>query len=296
MGCASENELFILYVTTASCALCSLLGSLFIIIIYFAASEIRVYPFKLVAYLAFCDSIKSVALIIPGYSNSLTPLTCTIQGFILDSFSLSNLIWIFAISYCLQKVIICNHDHIEVYHKYWLILSFVVCPALCIFPLLTNSYGSVYGWCTLTLKSESEVWRITLDYIPRWVSIFLILICYFKIYNHIKRNPGIFADAVEQHIFLRRIIAYPGIILVAFIPLTILRVLQTIESDECSYFALGIFAYICFGSYGLLNAIAYGYNETIYQYLYQLCHKGSKIFRPRGTDLFSTLSDGIIIN
>ena len=43
-----------------------------------------------------------------------------------------------------------------------------------------------------------------------------------------------------------------------------------------------------------LNAIAYGYNDSINQFLRNLCKTGKKLTRPRGTDLFRTLSEGII--
>ena len=293
MGCPSESELFTLYMVTASCALCSFLGCLFIMLIYAIAKDLRVYAFKLVAWLAFCDSIKSLALILPGYSGVLGIYTCDIQGFLLDSFSLSNLVWIQAISFCLQKVVISNEEHVEVYHKYWLALSFIVCPIIAALPFLSNEYGSLYSWCTLKIRGTSELWRIFVDYAPRWGTIIIIAWRYLKIYRHIKRNTGMFADAIAQHEFLTRMITYPAIIFIAYIPLTVLRLLQSFSVDECGYFILAIIAYVCFGSYGFLNALAYGYNESISQYVKGLCIKGNKLSRPRGTDLFKTLSEGI---
>ena len=121
----------------------------------------------------------------------------------------------------------------------------------------------------------------------------MILTCYIKIFKHIKKNPDIFSDSEAQHMFLTRMIAYPAIILIAFIPLNILRLIQS-NDGLCGHFPLAIVAYACFGSYGFLNAIAYGYNDSINQYLRGLCKRGYKLTRPRGTDLFSTLSEGVI--
>ena len=132
-----------------------------------------------------------------------------------------------------------------------------------------------------------------MDYAPRWGTIFMIAWRYLKIYRHIKRSSGMFEDAHSQHEFLARMVMYPAIIFIAYIPLTVLRLLQSFSSNECGYFVLAVIAYVCFGSYGFLNAVAYGYNESISQYIKGICIKGNKLKRAKGTDLFRTLSVGI---
>ena len=92
MTCENDHDMRILYFITAGSATLSFLGCMFILFIYAIGKEIRVYAFKLVAYLAFCDSIKSLSIILPGYNGEISYETCKIQGFFLVSFSLSNLV------------------------------------------------------------------------------------------------------------------------------------------------------------------------------------------------------------
>lgn len=282
-----------LYIITASCACLSFIGCLFILIVYAMAAEIRVYAFKLVAYLAFCDLIKSAAIILPGYNEDLMSATCKVQGFLLTSFSLSNLVWILGISFSLFKVIVHKHENIEIYHKKWLVLAFIVSPTLSSLPFIFGGYGEEYSWCTLKTLGSGEKWKIAIDFVPKWGSIILIVFCYLKLYFHIKKNSELFEDAATRKLFLKRMIVYPIIILIAFIPIAVLRTLQ-IFYGECGFFALATIAYGCFGIYGFLNALAYGYNESIHNYIRKKCCKSSKLSRNQGTDLFRTLSKDAI--
>lgn len=291
MTCEDSENLDVFYIITTICAILSLLGCAFILLIYLVAKELRVYAFKLVAYLAFCDLVKSLAIIIPSYKSELLYYLCSVQGFILVSFSLSNLIWVLAISVSLVQVIVYKIQDVEKYHKYWFLLSFVLAPGICTLPFITDSYGSVYTWCTLKVEGPSKYWRYVIDFVPRWISIFLILSCYVKIYMHIKKNELI-NDDEDQRLFLKRMVAYPAIILIAFLPLTTLRFLQT-NSGKCKYYSLALVAYATFSIYGFLNAIAYGYNESISLYVKGLFSSRSKLSQLRRTDLFSTMSDGI---
>lgn len=291
MTCEDSDTLDVFYIVTAICAILSLLGCTFILLIYAVAKELRVYAFKLVAYLAFCDLVKSLAIIIPSYKSELLYYLCSVQGFFLVSFSLSNLIWVLAISVSLVQFIVYKIQDVEKYHKYWFLLSFVLVPGLCTLPFITDSYGSVYTWCTLKVEGPSKYWRYIIDFVPRWLSILLIISCYIKIYIHIKKNEFI-NDDEDQRLFLRRMIAYPAIILIAFLPLTTLRFLQT-NSGKCKYSTLALVAYATFSIYGFLNAIAYGYNETISSYVKGVFSSRHKLSQLRRTDLFSTTSDGI---
>ncbi|OMJ68467.1 hypothetical protein SteCoe_34074 [Stentor coeruleus] len=290
MTCDDSVDLDVFYIVTSICAILSLLGCMFILLIYAIAKELRVYAFKLVAYLAFCDIIKSLCIIIPSYKGELLHYLCSTQGFLLVSFSLSNLIWVLAISVSLVQVIVYKIQDIEKYHKYWLLLSFVFPLSICSLPFITNSYGNLYTWCTLQVGGPSKYWRYIIDFVPRWTSILLIISCYIKIYIHIKKNEFIDGD-LNQRLFLRRMIAYPVIILIAFLPLTTLRFLQT-NTEKCNY-SFALVAYATFSIYGFFNAIAYGYNESISTYIKNLFSSRHRLSQSRHTDFFSTISDGV---
>lgn len=289
MTCENSGNIELLYIITVICAILSLIGCIFTLLIYAIAKELRVYAFKLVAYLAFCDLVKSLAIIIPSYKGELLDYLCSTQGYFLVSFSLSNLIWVLAISVSLVQVVVYKVQDVEKYHKYWVLLSFVFAPGLCSLPLITQSYGNVYTWCTLKIEGEAQIWIYIIDFVPRWISIFLILGCYTKICYYIKKHPDLIGD---DKLFLGRMVAYPALILIAFIPLTILRVLQA-HVNECGYFYLALSAYTSFSIYGFLNAIAYGYNESVSLYIKNLFSSKHKLIQHKSTDLFSTFTEGV---
>ena len=292
MVCEQDDKEALLYFITAASASLSLLGCVFILIIYAIAKELRVYAFKLVWYVAFFETIKSIVLILPGYTGKISFTVCSLQGYLLVLSGLGGLVWILAISFCLQKVIQYVHNNVEMYHNFWLFLSFILCPAISTLPFLTNSYGKNCGLCALKSNENAEIWRISIDYFPKWLSIIFIIICYSKVVIHVKKDNQIFTDNVDKHVFFRRIIAYPAIILFGFIPITIFRLFQA-EGDDCGNIYLSGIAYTCYGSYGFFNAIAYGYNESINQYIRGFFKKGQRLAIPRGTDLFTTFSDVI---
>lgn len=82
----TEHENHIIYIANAISSSLSLLGCVFIILVYFWFKELQIFPFKLVTYLSLIDAFSSLAFILPGYTDSEV---CQLQACMISYFTLS---------------------------------------------------------------------------------------------------------------------------------------------------------------------------------------------------------------
>ena len=73
---------------------------------------------------------------------------------------------------------------------------------------------------------------------------------------------------------MRRMILYPMVLVVCFAPVTIKRVYDIINPDK-PVFILAFLAAIFLGCIGTLNALIYGFTDSVRQTITQKCCRGS---------------------
>jgi hypothetical protein len=168
---------------------------------------------------------------------------------------------VLAIAWSLNQLLVQTHHHIEYFHKYWVILGLFIPAIISGLPYLTNSYGFSVGWCTLKDNKIGSYWRIGILYLPNWLIVLGIIAIYVRIRRRISKTVGIDEEAESKKAFVKRITAYPVIMIVTLLPITCVRVFEIFEFN-CDLIVIAI-AYCFYSIYGFLNSIAYGYNDTV---------------------------------
>ena len=270
---SSEQTLTLQLINLVASSL-SVLGSLFIILLYWAALDLRVYAFKLVMLLSIGDLVKCIVLILTSSPTGFPESICVIEGFLMDASNLTTFTWYLAISFTLYETIVIRRENIEKHYHFWLLLAYIIMPLLQIPPFITNSYGTVQGLCTLKQDEFGNIWRLVCVYIPMWVHILLTVYLYCKIYFEIVAKNNSFLGSLEGKRLVLRTLRYPIILVVSSTPFSILRLLQAFT--DWDLFWLEAFALGLFGLQGLANAVAYGWNESVRIYLCQRYLRGSK--------------------
>lgn len=89
MGELTDDEQAAVYAADIVCSSASLIGSLFVIIMYLGFKEIRSFSFRLVVYLSIFDCMYAVGILIGPADNWST---CMVQSIIVSYFPLGTII------------------------------------------------------------------------------------------------------------------------------------------------------------------------------------------------------------
>ena len=132
----------IIYFVNLVCGLFSLVGSLFIILLFLKIKKLQSLPFRLIFYMSLSDFIHSIGIILPYFvSNEV----CEAQGYILSYSSLSTIIWSACIAHGISKTVIFQ-ENIQKYEKNYLFLGFCM-PPVSYLALIYTNYTKTLGWC-----------------------------------------------------------------------------------------------------------------------------------------------------
>jgi MFS family permease len=186
---------------------------------------------------------------------------CQALGYFLNYCSISGIVWVLAIAISLNQILIQKHHHIERYHKMWFFLAMILPAIIAVFPFITKSYGLSAAWCTLKEDKISRIWKFFMFYLPTWLLILIIIVIYIKVGRNLNLNPAVSEDDKAKRTVIKRIIAYPLIMIITFLPITCVRVIY-ITTGQSDIPSLSI-AYFCYGIHGLLNSFVYGYNDIV---------------------------------
>lgn len=268
MGLSDAEERTVYYVRLG-CSLASVLGSLFIIVVYFALQELRTRrAFRLVLYLAISDLIFCTALFLTPEAEENAGL-CNLQAVIISFFGLATVLWTVAIA---------TSAYLEVQRKEaisekrWIALICGVCGLLTVLPYSTSSYGEHVEWCwvdTASSKAAGITWQLVQFYIPLWLAFCTNTYCVINFYRtHVrtaKELVGITKAQFEDQIHKARpMLRYPGVLLVCWAAATVDQVYNYTESPgEVGSFVLAVLHYGLGTLQGLGNALVYGLNEEV---------------------------------
>lgn len=273
MGEYSHEQVKIMRLANVSAASLSLCGSFFMITLYFCAKELRVHAFKLVLLLAIGDFLTNCCIVMSNAFTDIPDTMCSIQGFILDTAHLSVFTWCLSISFDLYQIFVKNNDDIEKYFKYWAILAYIILPILQIVPFITDSYTHVGTLCTLKQDYYGNIWRLVCVYIPIWLHIALTIYFYIRLYGEIKTiQKKSVGSNLELRSLILKTVKFPIILIITQLPFSILRLIQVIDPNFNIY-TLELIATLLLDLQGLLNAIAYGWNDNVRNYIYKSLRK-----------------------
>ena len=243
----------------------SLVGALFIIIIYNLFKDIRSTALRLIYSLSIADLGVSLANLLGDAGNESTSthlgsnsFLCHVQAILKQYFQLSSLFWSIAIAYVLYQGFLQQNEIKEHQYKQILKYNIIISLSLTILPLFTNSYGDTGGFCWI--NNENSI-----DHFLRFLTYYLILIVgiSFNVYVYYKINEKLqilFTDASEESILivntLKRLRLYPLVLIIGSFFGSINAVYEIVA--EPSYI-LKILEVFTNGLMGFLNAIVYGF-------------------------------------
>ena len=254
----------ILYTTIVVTSTASFFGCLFIVIVYHKFKILQVFSSKLVYILAIVDGVNSLFSLIPtNLTLSDDGILCQIQGFSVQFFCLTSVLWTGVIALFLYMQVILQKEDIEKYFRILLLITLSLSIIFAVIPLIRRDYAYVGGWCWITTSNERAIiYRDVLFYAWIWLTIACIIYVYYRVIRKIKADltfKETFLD--EGKVLVNKLMWYPLIIVICFTPITALRIAQAMDSNVQIWFV--IFSTALNNLLGCLNAIVYGFNDSV---------------------------------
>lgn len=238
---------FIIYLISAL----SIIGSFLIIVSYLIIVDLRTHICKLILNISICQFLNVIQFLLPlsVYSNKNF---CEISAIIFNTSEFLSIMWTACIVITLYQVLIHNSDTFVKKSKTILITGWILTPLVNILPLFTSSFNIVGGSCTFTQDLTGNIWRFALFFFPAWCFVLFTFWTYAKLFFQIKRM-GV---TQENEAVIERIKFYPGVLLVALIPLTVLRGMYSYNAT-CGYFVFELITEMTFAVQGFINAVVF---------------------------------------
>ena len=248
----------------------SLLGCLFIILVYLFFKELRVFAFKLVLHMTVCDSIRCVGFLLVHADKSL----CEVQAVLVQAGSLGSILWNGVIARTLYLSVVKDMRGVENTELKYTALVYTVTLVLTGLPWTTLSYGDSEGWCWI--KGEhgdylaGNIWRAVCLYFPLLLVTLNNLYSYYHIIRTLRQG---FAHP-EITSLVHKLRFYPVILIMCYICALLKRVYNLVKPDADD-FPFALVAALTLGSIGLVDAVIYGFTQSVRVVIKQrLCPKG----------------------
>jgi hypothetical protein len=138
---------------------------------------------------------------------------------------------------------------------------------LTVLPAFFDAYGDTGGWCWITRQNTG--WRMVQFYIPLWLVVGYCTYVYINVYRRLKESRDVGSAKL-----MTRIMYYPLVLVVCFLPASINRVVEVflmpqLNSDNPSqrlntYIFIMTLLHVFFTSlFGVSNAIVYGLTPVV---------------------------------
>jgi len=146
-----------------------------------------------------------------------------------------------------------------------------------VMPFFGQTYGDAGAWCWVDNSSVGQVWRYVSFYVPVWLCMVAMTYMYYRIISNVRsliseaheNNAGA-AHEERLHAVVRRLVAYPVIMFVAYLFATINRIQNSAEPTNPSLFLYGTATFFL-NINGLANAVVYGFNDSLQKDLRRCC-------------------------
>lgn len=213
--------------------------------------------------------IQSIGFLIGDYHTAGS--TCQFQGFLIQFFNWSTILWVCAISiYILLQVRQISPSRFE---KWFHVLCWGVPFIFACIPFGGGKYGRSGVWCWI--KHDETALRFGIWYVPKILLIVAMIVIYAYLLGVVlrRRNEwnGVY-NAEEQHDKLmlvkevKPLVWFPVIYVLLGIPSLIYRIDDAINPHTDPNYTLSVLMVIASPSVGALNAVAYAvYTEILNQ-------------------------------
>lgn len=261
----NDKERLIIYYFNCVSNGFSIIGCLFICIMYIKFSELRTFPFRLIFVLSIFDIFSSIGYMLPTFNLNDDDALCQIQAAVINLFTLASVLWAGIIAFLLYFIIVKSNFYIQSYMNWFLIATFLLSTIVTVIPFITNSYGTVAGWCWIMQdgKYDNKFYeRYFLFFVPLWFLVVFNGVLYVKISRCLRESDD--PDGSRSGLN-RKLKIYPMILIICFLPYTIKSSLEfnkqefTMQHD----FVITIVVATVRGMHGFLNAFVYGFTKKV---------------------------------
>ncbi len=237
----------------------SFLGCLFIILVYLLFKELRVFAFKLVLHMTVCDSVRCVGFLLVHAGKSL----CEVQAVLIQAGSIGSILWNGVIARTLYLSVVKDVRNVENTEVKYTVMVYVLATVLTALPWTTLSYGDSEGWCWIKGAREEDyvtgnIWRGVCLFLP----LFLVTLNNIYSYYHIIRTLKQGFSHPDISSIVHKLRFYPIILVCCYICAFIKRIYNLAEPNADD-FPFALIAALTLGSIGLVNAVIYGFTQSV---------------------------------
>lgn len=277
----SSDEREVLLIVTSVTAGLSLLGCLFILLVYLLFKELRVFAFKLVVHMTIGDFLRSLGFLLQF------PYLCPVQAMLIQAGSLASVLWNGVIARTLYLSVVLELRDMEEMEARYTYGVYGVVAVLTALPWTTMDYGDAEGWCWINTSGSNytsgSVWRVVCFFLPLLLVILNNLFSYISVIRALRKNFHNTSGDIPA--FIQKLRFYPIILIVCY-ACTASKRIYDIAAPDGDDFAWAVLVAVVLGSVGLVDAIVYGFTPSVRQAIVQkLCPRRDR------SDSMSSLSD-----
>lgn len=263
---------FLLRSTAVVSAGLSCAGCLFIVIMYIALQQGRLFQLRLILYLTLSNLLYSMSCFVgaafhPELSKG-PEFFCILQGATLQQFSLSSFLWTSAIAITLYQAICRNNSGVARFEYLFHVICWLLPSITVVVCLSIGAFGDAYTWCWI--KHDDSAIRFTMFFVPSFLIIIVnsALFIRISIFLH-QQSPAEMAGTVEgvriQRI-QRSMLFFVLILILSWIAPVVNRSYEFMTGGP-SPFVLYYFQALAEPLQGFLNSIVYGYNDEFRRHI-----------------------------
>jgi len=272
----NTNKNIWIYYVELVIGIISMIGCLFVIMAYICYSSIRNRVFELIFYLmisSFFNNLSYIMNYIEEENMIITNMSlCRTQAFIMIWSEISQQTWALLIVHSVYDKVVNFDDAAEsnrstcMQRIRYIIFGFIYPLSLAIIGLVCNFLGPSGKWCWINTVTDDKFGYAYgfIIYIIIWSSIFAELIFTCLIIRFLNKTYAGERLVIVSR-FMNKLITYPIIHIVCFIPATINRIISLIFGNIPVFQLLAL---IFLTLQGLAYAITYGFNPQVRNALY----------------------------
>lgn len=256
MYSAEEEEA--LRILTCVTAGLSLLGCLFILLVYLLFKELRVFAFKLVVHMTIGDLVRSLGFLLQSRS------LCYVQAMCIQAGSLSSVLWNGVIARTLYISVVMDFRNLEEMEGRYLYAVYGVVTVMTALPWVTMGYGDAEGWCWITTSGSSfttgSVWRAVCFFVPLLLVILNNLYSYISVIRTLRTKYQ--TTSAEIPALIQKLKFYPLILIICYACTGSKRLYDAVAPDADDY-VWAVLAATVLGLVGLADALVYGFTASV---------------------------------
>lgn len=235
-----QNNLLVTVTVVESVA--SFICSGLIVFSFYQFKKLRKFSLLLVFLLSISDMGVCVSYFLGNPRNG--DFMCYSQAVVMSFFELASVLWTTVIAFTLYRLIIEQKTSTHLIYRFHA-FAFGLPAVFSLLPFTTGSYGNVGAWCWITTDADATgyfdpgtVWRLSLFYMPLWITIAYNSVVYVMVTNSLQRV----ANTQSQHQrpkylkMVRRLRMYPLILVFCWAGATINRLQNTVDPHNSQFF------------------------------------------------------------